>query len=571
MKITLYRYIGDSDTANKLLKQCTVIYDKEVVPYGSFDPSGAFFKLDTLHDVNYGKFTYNSHDYYGYVDVSTDSKGIYNYTITTDPLTTAWYAGCFNVGNICKYSDYGTGKFFDDRATYSPDLNYEYIQVKPTTTTFRIILVITKSFIQPNDDPDNKPVQFGAATDIYNPLYDVYSMSYEDYSAFCAGSFNDTYNGYRDSIFRVYIVPVDEITSMSTRYTKVNQVWLYYGADAGKFPSLPCPKDSDKWIGKRLLTNTFKIDLPAEGYTYNENWLSTFRVPISNKPINSWRRQDTIKLYVEDMGYISFKYSDVAKGADITSIGYKKSFDFVSGLQRATLIVNNNLLKDYFIQGQIANAAPYFSAEHVKTFNERFAGALSAGVGIASGIVGIGTSASAGLAAQSVFKDKLSAIAGIKEFYDKGPKHQAYLKEQYGIKDIDKWSEKKTNESRLARNSAVSQNTLSGLMGGRNVVSALSQMSNNSNGNGFTINGGGTGSLDLPNRSGSFIIWQESPPHNLADIEGKFGKPDGLVRVVGNLTGWVQTEACQLPSNGLPFGIITDAEKIADNGFRIVS
>lgn len=103
------------------------------------------------------------------------------------------------------------------------------------------------------------------------------------------------------------------------------------------------------------------------------------------------------------------------------------------------------------------------------------------------------------------------------------------------------------------------------------MVQTLNQMTNSSQGSGYTINGSGAGSLDLPNRQGSFIIWQEAPPHNLADIEGKFGKPDGLVRVVGNMTGWVQTEACHLPSNGLPFDIVTDAEQIADNGFRIVT
>lgn len=60
-------------------------------------------------------------------------------------------------------------------------------------------------------------------------------------------------------------------------------------------------------------------------------------------------------------------------------------------------------------------------------------------------------------------------------------------------------------------------------------------------------------------------------PHNLADIQGKFGKPDRLVRVVGNLTGWVQTEACHLPSNGLPFDIVSSAERASDIGFRIVT
>ena len=108
-------------------------------------------------------------------------------------------------------------------------------------------------------------------------------------------------------------------------------------------------------------------------------------------------------------------------------------------------------------------------------------------------------------------------------------------------------------------------------LGAQNVVSSLNQMAANSQGLGYTVNGSGAGSLDLPSRQGSFIIWQESPPHNLADIEAKFGKPDGLVRVVGNMTGWVQTEACHLPSNGLPFDIVSNAEEASDNGFRIVT
>lgn len=549
MRVTLYRYIGDSDTANKLLKQCTVIYDKEVIPYGAFNPNGASFRLDTLHDVNYGKFTYNSHDYYGYVDVNTDSKGIYNYTITTDPLTTAWYAGCFNVGNICKYSDYGTGKFFDDRATYSPDLNYEYIQVKEASTNFRIIMVVARSY--------QVSETYG---DIYNPMYDVYSMSFEDFYRFCYYSYTKEYEDIRSSIFRIYAVPVDEITSLSSKYLKVEQVNLYAAVGTEGYVKV-CPPN----VAPTKLTNTFKISEAASGYTFNENWLSTFRATI-DKPINSWRRLNMIKLYVEDMGYIAFKYSDVAKGANITSIGYRKSFDFISGLQRATLIVNNEVLKDYFIQSNIANTLPYFDAEHQKSWNERFTGVLSAGIGLASGIISIAGSG-AGKVVGNYIKDYAKIVAANQAYEDFGG-----LKDRF-IADIFRDEIKQFNRSQSALKTFNKQGGGgAGLqIGAQNILSSLNQINNISQGVGYTINGSGAGSLDLPNRQGSFIIWQEAPPHNLADIEGKFGKPDGLVRVVGNLTGWVQTEACHLPSNGLPFDIVTQAEKASDIGFRIVT
>lgn len=555
MKVTLYRYIGDSDVANKILRKCTVVYDKEVIPYGAFNPSGASFRLDTLHDVNYAKFTYNSHDYYGYVDVNTDSKGIYTYSITTDSLTTAWYAGCFNVGNLCLYSDYGTGKFFDGRATYSPDLSYEYIQVKAPATNFRVILVISR--------PWQKTESQG---DIYNPLYDIYSMSFVDYARFSHASGNVAYEKARNCIFKFFAVPVDEITSLSSRYTKVENVELYQPTET-KEPSTLCPGGL---VGYAKLENTFKIDVPAEGYTYNENWLSTFRATI-DKPINSWRRQNMIKLYVEDMGYIAFKYSDVAKGANITSIGYRKSFDFISGLQRATLIVNGEVLKDYFIQSSIANTVPYFDAEHQKSYSEQFAGMLSAGIGLTSGIMTLAGAGIVGAATDYVY-DKLMTR-------DIAKTMKASLKQgEIGKEKFDSWKEVKKQISNERMGTLINAVTGVGSKGGakiqlgvQNTVSSLNQMAANSQGVGYAVNGSGAGSLDLPNRTGSFIIWQEAPPHNLADIEGKFGKPDGLVRVVGNMTGWVQTEACHLPSNGLPFDIVTEAEEASDNGFRIVT
>ena len=549
MKVTLYKFTGDSDTANKVLRNCTVIYDREVVPYGAFDPNGASFRLDVLLDVNYAKFTYNGHDYYGYVAVATDSKGLYNYSISTDPLTTAWYAGCFNSSNICKYSDYGTGKFFDSRATYLPDLDYEYIQVKAPSTAFRIILVVARSY-QDSESYGN----------IYNPMYDVYSMSFEDFYRFCYHSYTSEYENTRSSIFRIFAVPVDEITSLSSNYTKVTQINLYAAVGSEGYVKV-CPPN----VTPTKLTNTFKIDIPASGHTFNENWLSTFSADI-NKPINSWRRQNMIKLYIEDMGYIAFKYSDVAKGANITSIGYRKSFDFISGLQRATLIVNGNVLKDYFIQSSIANTLPYFDAEHQKSWNERFTGILSTGIGLASGIMTF--SGSGAYTAGINLLDVLNKTANIDEIISQAAAN--------GVKGTENWEDL---QSRIATN-ALSDFKKAIKKGGKgtttqlgvsNIVNSLNSMQNFSQGAGYTINGSGAGSLDLPNRQGSFIIWQEAPPHNLTDIEGKFGKPDGLARIIANMTGWIQTESCHLPSQGLPFDIVTQAEKASDAGFRVVT
>lgn len=86
-----------------------------------------------------------------------------------------------------------------------------------------------------------------------------------------------------------------------------------------------------------------------------------------------------------------------------------------------------------------------------------------------------------------------------------------------------------------------------------------------------SISGSTGGSLSTVEQRGDELFFVYRTPTNINDIQGKFGKPDGLVRVVGNMTGWVQTESCELPSNGLPFDLISKAEQLANKGFRIVS
>ena len=203
MKVTLYKFTGDSDTANKLLRNCTVIYDREVVPYGAFNPNGASFRLDVLYDVNYAKFTYNGHDYYGYVYVSTDSKGLYNYSISTDPLTTAWYAGCFNSSNKVLYSDYGDNLLFDNRAKYKDGINILNININPLRKEYYIILVVRH--LSPETD-NTQTLITNAVVYLFETCGDfsrfaglLYSLSPEDQKK------------YIPSIISLYCVPKNTI------------------------------------------------------------------------------------------------------------------------------------------------------------------------------------------------------------------------------------------------------------------------------------------------------------------------------------------------------------------------
>ena len=86
-----------------------------------------------------------------------------------------------------------------------------------------------------------------------------------------------------------------------------------------------------------------------------------------------------------------------------------------------------------------------------------------------------------------------------------------------------------------------------------------------------SISGSTGGSLSDVEQRGNEMFFVYRTPTNINDIQAKFGKPDGLVRVIGNLACWVQTETCHVPSQGLPFNIVNKAEQLSDKGFRIVT
>lgn len=500
MKVTLYRYIGDSDTANKLLKQCTVIYDKEVIPYGAFNPNGASFRLDTLHDVNYAKFTYNSHDYYGYVDVKTDSKGIYNYTITTDPLTTAWYAGCFNTGNLCKYSDYGSNLLFDGRAKYEDYVNKSIITINNfSQSIYDVIMVVRSAVVSPT------------ITMPQNAAFDTYW--------FTSGTFYNFYlsllakddawqKKYVPSIVALYMVPHNSINSSLFGSAVDDSVALTAMAGSTTKPYditviVDTPEPSSGSIKIHYTTRIMKQTLTNDDYS---SYISTEL----NYPLTSTRQKTSFKLHVFSCGDFNFTYADVSNGQSITKIGYRIAYDFIGGTQTAYLVINDVIKKDYCIQSQIPLMFPINYDSSIVRTDRLVSGLLSSGISMYTSV--------------------------------------ATMKPTNILQTVSNVAQQGINAANQVMDYNFDVNN-----GAQSTVGSLGN------------------TTELVTKYGSYLTITEMTPHNLADIQGKFGKPDGLVRVIGNMTGWVQTEACHLPSNGLPFDIITQAEQLSNNGFRIVS
>lgn len=509
MKVTLYRYIGDSDVANKILRKCTVIYDREVIPYGAFNPNGASFRLDTLHDVNYAKFTYNSHDYYGYVDVNTDSKGIYNYTITTDPLTTAWYAGCFNTGNVCVYSDYGSNDNLQDtRVAYSHG-----------ATTSML------GYFEPEDYRDRPIGSFGgnyvamvilnpnynkSYTDTQNPAFDVYVM-YDRGFAELMGEFqkysDKEQTAYSGCIIKLYTLNNAEGWSL-TRGVTAQKYVNFYTVNASI-------KDATQQVTQNISEAViFKVKDGVVNYTDFGITSDTIA------SMNASNFQDSLIMDIADCGLINLRPTDILKTIKANestqfksySISYKRYYDFVGGQQA---IIPNIIayyasgngyayqpLMQYRVNCPIPSSFPFMFDSSITNW---YSVVASTTLGIMSTI--------ANTVAQNYVTAATSAVGTI------GNLAGNIQEAKYGTASI------------------------SGSTGG-----SLSNV---------------IGDTDT-------VYWVHRTPTNINDIQGKFGKPDGLVRVVGNLNGWVQTEACHLPSNGLPFDIVTQAEAASDAGFRIV-
>lgn len=520
MRITLYRYIGDSDTANKLLKQCTVIYDKEVVPYGAFNPNGASFRLDTLHDVNYAKFTYNSHDYYGYVDVKTDSKGIYNYTITTDPLTTAWYAGCFNVGNKCLYSDLGSNDNLQDtRVAYSHGAITEYIgyyeangyRNRPAggfRGNWVVMVVLNPNYNVLNyDDLGHNYTQ--------NPAFNVYIMydkAFEAIMNYYQTKLSDKeQTAYSGCIIKLYTID----NSMGWYLTK--------DLKPRKNIDLYTVNATIKDVAHQLTLNIDNFWIyDVEGGTVTYSPFGGIDNLIDG--LNATNFQDSILLNVSDCGNISIRgtdiiktikhYTDVEGGTNSYTLSFNRYFDFVGGQQSVIPCINSYTetstgtdvvsweLYQYKVTCPIPSSFPFMFDSSITNW---YSVVASTTLGIMSTV------------ANTVAQNYVSAAA-----------------------------------------SAVS--TIGNLAG--NIQEAKYGTA--------SISGSTGGSLSNVEQIGDTLYWVHRTPTNLADIQGKFGKPDGLVRVIGNMTGWVQTEACHLPSNGLPFDIVTQAEQLSNQGFRIV-
>lgn len=317
----------------------------------------------------------------------------------------------------------------------------------------------------------------------------------------------------------------------------------------------------------------YRIDLLADGQT--TDWCARYDIPITPISLTPENMDMQYTFFIPDCGALYFTLGAIwnsliapsGKAKALYSIGYKKYFDFVSGSFKLYLCLNNSegvqiTMKEYCLTGPIALRTPWMYDSSIRNWEAINTSLITSGINSGLRLVGLGSQV---ISSVSAAKD--AALLGELAYYDQGgPDISWGWGKSYGDAMMRQLTGKNNMNQGLGIGIQMSSEAVNTIGGAVN--NYMNQIWQEENSAASTIGGAG-GSVDfimLP-----WVVAKHHKAHNIADIQGKFGKPDGLVRVVGNLKGWVKTNACHLPSNGLPFDIISKAEKAADIGFRIVS
>lgn len=578
MQVVLYKCVYKTNVANKLLKDAVPAFKSDVIPYGAFDPNSASFRLDTLYDVNYGTYIFNNRRYYGYVDIVVDSNGLYNYTITTDALTTAWYNNCFDTINICQYSDYGTLLISDPRASVESKTRWITNTYSRQTGAYDGTNYIAMCVLAPT------PEQYSSVLNPNtNPGTITYVMKDTTFAQFfqilIAGGYPDP-NGGQDTTFStakfiagilgVYVIRGYEFELEPGSQVLNNEIILYSVATSNK----------EEVKGKVIESQ--KIPLPSTYPVYKMNstlspetdfyhYTGKYDVILDGNTgvtFNTMNIDAQIHLQIPGTGSFDFTAKDVLGPSSdtILKIGYIKRYDFCGGSVKTILTVNDEIFPDYTLTTALPYKLPIPYDGYITDWNQLKASAIINTVGAA---ISLGLTAATGTKAIGISKTAVNTAIGVAR-----SAYSAQVKA-----GIPREVARGTYMRDLASAAGPAQQTqlMYNDQMGRGAVGALSTMVQsfvNLNAAEFkekheaqalhgTI-GGSPDYTELP-----WVTIRYNRPYNQIDIQSLYGKPDGEGRNISTLKGYVQTINCHLNSNGLPLNIITDAETISDSGFRI--
>ena len=574
MQVVLYKCVYKTDVANKLLKDAVPAFNSDVIPYGAFDPNSASFRLDTLYDVNYGTYIFNNRRYYGYVDIVVDSNGLYNYTITTDALTTAWYNNCFDTINICQYSDYGTLLITDPRASVESKTRWITNTYSRQTKPYDGANYIAMCVLNPKS---YKNIYYDRV-----PGTETYIMKDNVFADFLHELWQGKLPNPADPDNPKEFFPVKYIPCILGVY--VVNGYEYTLNPASKLPNPEIDLYSVTTSDRQTVKTVEEITIDLSAYDGDEIYLMGSRSKTdfyyetgkyeiildgtTGVTFNTMNIDAQIHLQIPGTGSFDFGAKDVLgpNSDTILKIGYIKRYDFCGGSVKTILTVNDEIFPDYTLTTALPYKIPIPYDGYITDWNSLKASAIINTVG---SIASLATTALTGAQALSGTKTIMkTATATAKAAYD--------ARVRAGSSRLIAANEYRKDLMSAAGNAQQSQ-LMYGEQVGRGLIGSLSTMAQsfvNLNAAKFkekheaaALHGTVGGSPDYPELP--WVTIRYNRPHNQIDIQSLYGKPDGEGRNISTLKGYVQTINCHLNSNGLPLNIITDAETISDSGFRI--
>lgn len=383
--VDLYSINVRSDAANKLagaVRQQSITTDLPRV----ITSNGCTVQYDQFINCNYARYEFNGLTWVCDVEIETMGNSIVNYILTVDPLSTAYYNGCFNSNQYITRCG---------QSTANAALN-----VKDPMINFEPVLSVVRGTIDTVNDPD------------------IFIIN----TALPASSTLASYFGECPTYIASYLMTKSQIASlMNEIYTMESQVdrnsimasfLPCYATYSGRVPSYFDYSKKNIYLpfitSYALETNVpqyfaFDTNCAALRRTQNGNDIFINKSVTVNFEGNSATYGKAIaNIDVSNVGSFSVPLAEYGI-KNVETIGYSYTMDSISGLQKAYPYINGTIIKDISVTSVLGTNFPLYFDTQVADWSQSLLTAVTgiAGAGLAVGL-GIATGGAAAAIAPAV-------------------------------------------------------------------------------------------------------------------------------------------------------------------------
>lgn len=463
MTVKFYTYNDISIAPNKI-SHATLKATKDVSEIQLVKQDGMQFLLNEFIDCNYCYYEFGSRKYVATVEFLSVGNGMYQYTVSVDPLATAWENGLFNTYAFCVRSSNNS-----IIGQYDPEIST--LTNAPTITTHewnkKIYASNSLGYLYVVNVIDKATLRGGFTSYILTPeMYDDLLTGFANFSAEEQARYS--------SCMSVMLFPEDVINSTNyastttpiTLYSK-NQEWFAGWRDLPAYVSKQVSAVGGYVSKLNQHINDFNTDSPIEDPTSNSNQFDRYIFQMIDGTV--------IVVPVCEIKSV------------FNTIGIRTQVDLLSGLTKYVPIFGGVPYYKYATYGNSGINIPFLSSTS----------AMSDPIDLLRGIISTGS---------KFVNNPVGAITNY----------------------ISEW-----------RTPSISVSSESG---------------------------GGKTLLETKNR-----IILEHYNSNAGSYQNKFGVPDGSVRVLNTLSGYVRTRNVSLNTGGLSQWIVEETQKALNSGVYILN